>query len=198
MTNTTRRWVSARTIGGLAIGCLLAVPAVSLASRLTQHWEATAKAFDEHKFTLAKAVELAEAHSKGRAVSVHTVILNEKFRLWVHCAVGNNCAIVRVDPKTSKADEMTVGVPADLSCRTAETTVKLMDEHKIDIVKAAAKAEAASQGKVVAAMTEVVDDALQFVFVTVVGEKGKLVTVAAKTGEVTKTEDAPPGRSIRN
>jgi len=171
------------------LGVLLAWPAAARADRLTQHWKETAKAFTENKFTVAKAIEVAEAESKGKAVSVHTVLLAQKLSIWVHCYGDGKCTVVPVDPKTGKSGTTKTGGSADLSCSTGEEAVRLMDAAKLNIAKAVETAETQSKGKVVAVKTEVKNGALNIVLVTVVGEKAQLISVDGKSGQVTGTTD---------
>ena len=185
-----------RGTGPTVVACVLLAPIAARADRLTQHWRETAKVIERTKFSAAKATEVAEAHSKGKAVSIHSVNLKAGLGMWIHCFADDKCMIVRVNPKTGGVDDMTTGVAADLSCRTAADAVKLMDAGKVNMSKTIEAAETHSKGKVVATKTEVTDGVLIFVLVCAVGDKAVLVTVDG-TGKVTKMEDlvetAPKG-----
>lgn len=185
--------IKLRSIGNACrpwgLAAVLAMASPVFADRLTQNWKQTTQIFAEAKMTAAKAIEAAEAYSKGKAVSLHTVILQEKVSLWVHLLVNTNCVIVRVDPRTGQAGHMTIGVPADLSCSTAVEAAKLMEASKVDLVTAIAAAEAYGKGQVVASKTEVADGVLTLSFVTSAEGRAKVVTVDGKTGEAKSAED---------
>jgi uncharacterized membrane protein YkoI len=62
-----------------------------------------AKQLDTDKMTLAKAIEAAETHAKGKALSITPKLKGEKLELTVHTLAGGKAADVTVDAKTGKA-----------------------------------------------------------------------------------------------
>lgn len=62
-----------------------------------------AKQLETDKMTLAKAIEAAETHVKGKALSVTPKLKGEKLDLTVHTLAGGKAADVTVDAKTGKA-----------------------------------------------------------------------------------------------
>ncbi len=180
------RWIGTAGV----VAAVTAVPGRVLADRFMQHWERSLKSLEETKFTQAKAIEVAEAQTKGKAVSTHNVVLKNTLAIWVHCYADDKCLIVPVDPKSGKAAESWVGVPADLSCSTAAEATKLMAESKASLTKAIETAEAHTKGKAFSSKTDVKDGALTITIGCGVEGKAKVVTIDGKTGQVTKTEDS--------
>jgi uncharacterized membrane protein YkoI len=159
------------------------------ADRLTQNWKEGLKAIEETKFTPGKAIAAAEAKSKGKAVSVHYVILSGKLSIWVHCYANEKCWIVPVDPKTGKATDMREGASADMSCPTASEATRLMEEFKFPLTKAMEVAEAHSKGTALTGKTDVQEGNLTITVSSAVVDKLMLVTVDGKSGKVTKMEE---------
>lgn len=61
------------------------------------------KAMDEHKITLAKAVEVAEKHDGGKALHAAAVMTGKEVNFEVYCVKGEKIMLVTVEGKTGKA-----------------------------------------------------------------------------------------------
>ena len=64
------------------------------------------KLMEEGKLSLGKAIELAEEHSKGKAVAAHCELEEGGLEIEVYCLVGDKIMEVEIDGKTGKVTEM--------------------------------------------------------------------------------------------
>ncbi|MEK6674237.1 MAG: hypothetical protein AABZ47_01125 [Planctomycetota bacterium] len=169
--------------GCAAVLSLLMLSTVAFAGKLTDGWKDTLKAMDEAKLTPAKAVEAAEAHSKGKAVSIMGMLKDKKLTVTVNVIAEGKCKAVTVD-SAGKATGMADAKADDMSCGTGADAVKMMDAAKTTLGKAIAAAEEHSKGKAVAAMSA----ADSVTVACAVGDKMMMVTVD-KTGKATKMDE---------
>lgn len=64
------------------------------------------KKMDDGKLSLGKAIELAEEHSKGKAVAAYCELEDGGLEIEVYCLVGDKIMEVEIDGKTGKVTEM--------------------------------------------------------------------------------------------
>ena len=64
------------------------------------------KLMEEGKLSLAKAVEIAEKHSNGKAVAAYCELEGGGLEIEVYCLVGDKIMEVEIDGKTGKVSEM--------------------------------------------------------------------------------------------
>jgi len=177
-----------RVFGGIAVA-LLALPALVLAaSKLTENWKDVQKAMDEAKITPTKAVEAAEALSKGKAVAVTAAVKDKAVNFTVHTVAGGKCQAVTVD-KAGKAGESKD--PSAGACAGCGDSVKAMEAGKFSLASAIKAAEDHSKGKAFAASCETKAGNTETQVACAVGDKAVIVTVD-KTGKATKMEDDKP------
>jgi len=184
-------FVGTRFFKGVAVVTVLALPALVLAgSKLAENWKDTLKAMDEAKQTPGNAIAAAEAHGKGKAVSVMGSVKDKNVSFAVHVVAGGKCQVVTVD-KTGKATESKD--PSAGACVGCGDTVKAMDAGKYTLAAAVKAAEEYSKGKAVNAAAETTaKDGTVVTVACAVGEKLQLVTVDGKTGKATKMEEDAP------
>ncbi len=63
------------------------------------------KLMEEGKLSLGKAVEIAEKHSKGKAVAAYCGLDGDALGIDVYCLVGDKIMEVEIDGKTGKVTE---------------------------------------------------------------------------------------------
>ena len=64
------------------------------------------KLMEEGKLSLAKAIEIAEQHSNGKAVAAYCELEGGSLEIEVYCLVGDKIMEVEIDGKTGKVMEM--------------------------------------------------------------------------------------------
>jgi hypothetical protein len=165
------------------MGLILASPALARADRLTQHWKEALEIMEKEGFTLEDAIKAAESHVNGKAVSIHSVKIDQSFWMWVNCQVEGKCRIVFFDVRSRKITKVQDGQAADMSCAWAEEALKIIEQSKITLLKAIEVAEEYSKGKAASAMSIARDGDLIFRVCCKVGDKPMVVTVDGKTGE---------------
>ena len=75
---------------------------------VAKHWDAwntASRAMADSKMTLAKAIEAAEGHTKGKALAAAAVVTDKGTVICAHCVVGEKvvCCVVGLDGKVSDA-----------------------------------------------------------------------------------------------
>jgi hypothetical protein len=181
------------TIGKAA--CLIPIIALGLlaspVARAASHDEDALKQMQEHKLTLAKAVETAETACKGTAIGTHIKMSGKDAQLIVHCAVGDKCMLVPVDVKTGKAEKATEATPVEEKedhTGKAKDITKALDTEKASVVSAITAVEK-SHGKATSVMSKLEGGKLEFAVRVVDNGKVSTVTVDAK-GNVVKADEA--------
>ncbi len=91
--------------GVLAFG-LLAWPVYAHCGKCASSCKDMVKKMDDGKLSLGKAIELAEEHSKGKAVAAHCELEDGGLEIEVYCLVGDKIMEVEIDGKTGKVTEM--------------------------------------------------------------------------------------------
>jgi len=101
----TRTWVAATAACAvLGLGVYAAIAQQSGQVATTQEKD-TVKALSEHHMTLVKAIEEAERHAKGEAISATAQMSGKNATIDVACVVGNNVKHLMVDVSTGKLTE---------------------------------------------------------------------------------------------
>ncbi len=91
--------------GALVFG-LLAWPVYAHCGKCASSCKDMVKKMDDGKLSLAKAIDLAEKHSNGRAVAAYCELEGGGLEIEVYCLVGNKIMQVEIDGKTGKVSEM--------------------------------------------------------------------------------------------
>ena len=89
-----------------AVVALVAWPVYAHCGKCAVDCKTMVKAMDDGKLTLARAIEKAEAKSKGRAVGALCELEKGKLEIDVMCLVGDKIMEVTVDGKTGEATEI--------------------------------------------------------------------------------------------
>jgi hypothetical protein len=105
-------------VSALALGLFfVAWPVYAGCGKCVGDCKKVVKMMDDGKITLGKAIEAAEAHSKGKAVSAHCDAAHGSLQIEVFCMAGEKLMKVSVDGKTGKAgaskEVQTLGAPGD-------------------------------------------------------------------------------------
>jgi hypothetical protein len=177
----------------------LVLPAVALGLLVAPaaragHDEDALKLMQEHKLTLAKAVETAEAASKGVAIGVQVKLEGKNGQVIVHCFVKDECMAVPVDIKTGKAEKASKATAAeekDTHIGQPKDINKAIGDEKTTLAKAIDAAEK-SHGKAVSVATKLEGGKLDFAVRVVDGGKASTVTVDAKGNVVKGDENKKP------
>lgn len=91
--------------GVLAFG-LLAWPVYAHCGKCASSCKDMVKNMDDGKLSLGKAIELAEEHSKGKAVAAYCELEDGGLEIEVYCLVGDKIMEVEIDGKTGNVTEM--------------------------------------------------------------------------------------------
>ena len=177
----------------------LVLPAVALGLLVAPaaragHDEDALKLMQEHKLTLAKAVETAEAASKGVAIGVQVKIDGKKGQVIVHCFVKDECMAVPVDIKTGKAEKASKATAAeekDTHIGQPKDIAKALADDKTTLVKVVEAVEKA-HGDAVSVASKLEGTKLEFAVHVVKGGKASTVTVDAKGNAVKGDESKKP------
>lgn len=78
-------------------------------------WNTASRAMADARMTLARAIEAAEQHTKGRALAAAAVVTDQGTVICAHCVVGENvvCCLVGLDGKVSAAPAAGAEKPAE-------------------------------------------------------------------------------------
>ena len=93
-------------VAGLLVFGLLAWPAYAHCGKCASSVKDMVKKMDDGKLSLGKAIELAEEHSKGKAVAAYCELEDGDLQIDVYCLVGDKIMEVEIDGKTGKVTEM--------------------------------------------------------------------------------------------
>ena len=85
---------------------LLAWPVYAHCGKCASSCKDMVKKMDDGKLSLGKAIELAEEHSKGKAVAAYCELEDGGLEIEVYCLVGDKIMEVEIDGKTGKVTEM--------------------------------------------------------------------------------------------
>ena len=85
---------------------LLAWPVYAHCGKCASSCKDMVKKMDDGKLSLGKAIELAEEHSKGKAVAAYCELEDGALEIEVYCLVGDKIMEVEIDGKTGKVTEM--------------------------------------------------------------------------------------------
>ena len=85
---------------------LLAWPVYAHCGKCASDCKDMVKKMDDGKLSLGKAIELAEEHSKGKAVAAYCELEGGALEIEVYCLVGDKIMEVEIDGKTGKVTEM--------------------------------------------------------------------------------------------
>ncbi len=152
------------------------------------------KALDSHKLTLAKAIETAQASTKGRAIEARAWMKGNDLMVRVNCWADDKCMEVPIDAKTGKAGKA-AAMKDDKAHSNGRELIRLMDSGNTALLKAIAAAEAESKGQALEARSLSNKNALTYTIRCATSEKCFDVTVDGKTGKVTKSREIPADES---
>ncbi len=93
-------------VAGVLVFGLLAWPVYAQWGKSVSSTKEMVKKMDDGKLSLGKAIELAEKHSKGKAVAAHCELEDGDLEIEVYCLVGDKIMEVEIDGKTGKVTEM--------------------------------------------------------------------------------------------
>ena len=93
-------------VAGVLVFVLLAWPVYAHCGKCASSCKDMVKKMDDGKLSLGKAIELAEEHSKGKAVAAHCELEDGGLEIEVYCLVGDKIMEVEIDGKTGKVTEM--------------------------------------------------------------------------------------------
>ena len=93
-------------VAGVLVFGLLAWPVYAHCGKCASSCKDMVKKMDDGKLSLGKAIELAEEHSKGKAVSAYCELEDGGLEIAVYCLVGDKIMEVEIDVKTGKVTEM--------------------------------------------------------------------------------------------
>ncbi len=93
-------------VAGLLVFGLLAWPLYAHCGKCASSVKDMVKKMDDGKLSLGKAIELAEEHSKGKAVAAHCELEDGGLEIEVYCLVGDKIMEVEIDGETGKVTEM--------------------------------------------------------------------------------------------
>jgi len=85
---------------------LLAGPIYAHCGKCAASGKDMVKMMEQGKLSLGKAVEIAEKHSKGKAVAAYCGLDGDALGIDVYCLVGDKIMEVEIDGKTGKVMEM--------------------------------------------------------------------------------------------
>ena len=93
-------------VAGMLVFGLLAWPVYAHCGKCASSVKDMVKKMDDGKLSLGKAIELAEEHSKGKAVAAYCELEDGGLEIEVYCLVGDKIMEVEIDGKTGKVSEM--------------------------------------------------------------------------------------------
>ncbi len=93
-------------VAGVLVLGLLAWPVYAHCGKCASSCKVMVKKMDDGKLSLSKAIELAEEHSKGKAVAAYCELEDGGLEIAVYCLVGAKIMEVEIDGKTGKVTEM--------------------------------------------------------------------------------------------
>ncbi len=93
-------------VAGVLVFGLLAWPVYAHCGKCASSCKDMVKKMDDGKLSLGKAIELAEEHSKGKAVAAYCELEDGGLEIEVYCLVGDKIMEVEIDGKTGKVTEM--------------------------------------------------------------------------------------------
>ena len=93
-------------VAGVLMFGLLAWPVYAHCGKCASSCKDMVKKMDDGKLSLGKAIELAEEHSKGKAVAAYCALEDGGLEIEVYCLVGDKIMEVEIDGKTGKVTEM--------------------------------------------------------------------------------------------
>ncbi len=93
-------------VAGVLVFGLLAWPVYAHCGKCASSCKVMVKKMDDGKLSLGKAIELAEEHSKGKAVAAYCELADGGLEIDVYCLVGDKIMEVDIDGKTGKVTEM--------------------------------------------------------------------------------------------
>lgn len=182
--------INRRICSGLLVTCI-AFAAQSAAWANDQDTK-IAKQMTDEKVTLVRAIQAAEASTKGKAVHASVRMNGNDLDIRVQCLVGDKCMEVPYNPKTSKTGTpvaaTTKNKKTDLNAR-AKDLVKQMTDAKMTLVSAIEAAHKHGNGTVIFANAQRNDGKLSFAVRCVEGDKLQNLVVDGKTGKVEGQSD---------
>ena len=93
-------------VAGVLVFGLLAWPVYAHCGKCASSVKDMVKKMDDGKLSLGKAIELAEEHSKGKAVAAYCELEDGGLEIDVYCLVGDKIMEVEIDVKTGKVTQM--------------------------------------------------------------------------------------------
>ena len=183
-----RKMVLMSLLAPLATFALLALP---LQARAANDDEVL-KDMEAAKMTLTKAVDTAEKASKGKAVAVHAKMEGKTGTIFVYCMVSGKNMEVPVEIKTGTAGKITEATAKNEKAEhvtKGADILKKLDDDKFTLNRAIEAAELSSKGKAISVKPKIDGDKLDLMVKCCAAEKWYNVTVDAKTGKVTKTDE---------
>ncbi len=93
-------------VAGVLVFGMLAWPVYAHCGKCASSCKDMVKKMDDGKLSLGKAIELAEEHSRGKAVAAYCELEDGGLEIEVYCLVGDKIMEVEIDGKTGKVTEM--------------------------------------------------------------------------------------------
>lgn len=146
------------------------------------------KKMDEAKVTLAKAIENAQAASKGTATAAMAKMDGDKLAFVVHAVADGKTWEIPVDAtgKASAPKELAGDAEKKTHAMPAAELAKAMTGAKWTLGAAITAAEADAKGKAIGVKTVKIGDKMLFDVAVVAGDKTVSVKVDHTTGKVHK------------
>ena len=102
----SRKWKIVLGIVAVSTVVLVTWPVYAHCGKCASSGKDMVKLMEEGKLNLGKAIEIAEKHSKGKAVAAYCELEGDGLEISVYCLVGDKIMEVEIDGKTGKVMEM--------------------------------------------------------------------------------------------
>jgi len=102
----SRKWKIALGMVAVSTVVLVTWPVYAHCGKCASSGKDMVKLMEEGKLSLSKAIEIAEKHSKGKAVAAYCELGGDGLEISVYCLVGDKIMEVEIDGKTGKVSEM--------------------------------------------------------------------------------------------
>ncbi len=102
----SRKWKIVLGVIAVSTVVLVTWPVYAHCGKCAASGKDMVKLMEEGKLSLAKAVEIAEKHSNGKAVAAYCELEGDSLEIGVYCLVGNKIMEVEIDGKTGKVSAM--------------------------------------------------------------------------------------------
>ena len=102
----SRKWKIVLGIVAVSTVMLVTWPVYAHCGKCAASGNDMVKLMEEGKLSLSKAIEIAEKHSKGKAVAAYCELEGDGLEISVYCLVGDKIMEVEIDGKTGKVSKM--------------------------------------------------------------------------------------------